>query len=116
MFITAVEFKDNTCHVISFCHIVLINFITATAFIKGNTISTFDGVTYDLTSSCTFLMAKDNVDGNFSIVLHKEGDNKTLVVFADGKAVELFSNGKVHKLATSCLIQGCSVIKSLPIH
>jgi len=47
-------------------------------------------------------MAKDNVDGNFSIILHKEGDNKTLVVFADGKAVELFSNGKVHTLATSC--------------
>jgi len=78
-------------------------FITATALIKGNTISTFDGVTYDLTSSCTFLMAKDNVDGNFSIILHKEGDNKTLVVFADGKAMELFSDGQV--LASCCCTQ-----------
>ena len=48
-------------------------------------------------------MAKDNVDGNFSIILHKEGDNKTLVVFADGKAMELFSDGQV--LASCCCTQ-----------
>jgi len=39
----------------------------------------------------------------FSIILHKEGDNKTLVVFADGKAMELFSDGQV--LASCCCTQ-----------
>lgn len=43
-------------------------------------------------------MAKDYVDGNFSIVLHKDENNKTLVVFADGKAIQLFSNGKVFNI------------------
>lgn len=68
---------------------------TAIATIEGDTITTFDGLTYDLTKSCTFLLAKDNVNGNFTVVLNKENNNKTLVIIADGKAIELLADGQV---------------------
>ncbi|WAR23164.1 APLP-like protein [Mya arenaria] len=67
----------------------------AIATIEGDTITTFDGLTYDLTKSCTFLLAKDNVNGNFTVVLNKENNNKTLVIIADGKAIELLADGQI---------------------
>lgn len=65
------------------------------ATIQGNKISTFDGTTYDLDSSCTFMLARDYVNSSFSLVLNKDGDNKTIVIMNGGKFVKIFSNGKV---------------------
>lgn len=69
--------------------------ISAVARIQGDKVTTFDGTSYDLTKSCTFLLARDNVDGNFTVVLHKEDNNKTLIVIAGGRSIELFQNGQV---------------------
>jgi len=65
------------------------------ATIQGNTITTFDGLSFNLESSCTYLLARDNTDYNFTVVLHKNENNKTLAIVADGKTVNIYSNGMV---------------------
>ncbi|XP_052255844.1 uncharacterized protein LOC127861416 isoform X2 [Dreissena polymorpha] len=67
----------------------------AMAKIVGNRITTFDGFEYDLTRSCSFMLAKDYADGNFTVVLHNKEGTKTLAILADGRSIELFSSGQV---------------------
>lgn len=65
--------------------------------IQGNKVSTFDGLTYDLDSSCTYMLARDFVNSNFSVVLNKDGDNKTIIIVKGDTPIKLFSNGQVNK-------------------
>ncbi|KAL4235818.1 hypothetical protein ACF0H5_004208 [Mactra antiquata] len=74
---------------------ILLPSFEGVAKIQGNTVTTFDGVTYDLESSCTYLLARDNTDYNFTVVLHKNENNNTLVVLADGKTFNIYSNGMI---------------------
>ncbi|XP_060574103.1 apolipophorins-like [Ruditapes philippinarum] len=67
----------------------------AMATIEGNKITTFDGVTYDLDNSCTFILARDYVNSNFSVVLNRNGNNKTIVIINGQTSIKIFSNGKV---------------------
>ena len=66
------------------------------ATIEGNKITTFDGVTYDIDNSCTFILARDYVDSNFSVVLNRDGNNKTLIIVNGQTSTKIFSNGKVN--------------------
>ena len=68
---------------------------TAYATIQGDKVTTFDGVQYDLGASCSFLLARDFVDGNFSLVLHKQDNSKNILLMADGKAITILADGKV---------------------
>lgn len=68
----------------------------AEATLEGNTITTFDGVTYELPDSCTQILARDFVDGNFSIILNKvDNNNKSIIISFDGKVVEILPSGQV---------------------
>jgi len=68
----------------------------AVARLEGNTITTFDGRMYELTHSCTQVLARDFVNGNFSLVLNKiDNNNKSLLIFVDGVAVEILQTGQV---------------------
>jgi hypothetical protein len=65
------------------------------ATIQGDRITTFDGVTYDLVKQCTFILARDFVDGNFSAVLHNDGNGKSVIILTRGISIEIKSNGTV---------------------
>jgi len=74
--------------------------ILVTATIDGDKVTTFDGATIDLIGSCTFLLTRDFVDGNFSMALQKDGNNKTVTILADGKSIEIFSDGQVSQISS----------------
>ena len=67
---------------------------TAVAKIEGDKVTTFDGLTYDLTGTCTYVLAKDFVDGNFSIALKRDPET-SLIIMADKTSVELLPQGQV---------------------
>ncbi|XP_053393703.1 uncharacterized protein LOC123525510 [Mercenaria mercenaria] len=67
----------------------------AMATVEGNKITTFDGLTYDMDSSCTFMLARDYVNSNFSVILNRDGNNKTMVIVKGQTSIKMFSNGKV---------------------
>lgn len=69
---------------------------TAFAKVEGNTFTTFDGKTYQFRGRCSYVLAGDYVDGNFSIVLDYMGKQKRkLVITTTQHAVQLLPKGKV---------------------
>ncbi|KAL5015760.1 hypothetical protein ScPMuIL_005349 [Solemya velum] len=58
---------------------------------------TFDGEQFDYMGLCSYVLAKDMLDGNFSIVLNYDGSRahpqmESLIITTNGKNVEIFSN------------------------
>ena len=72
-------------------------FYSAVASIEGNKVTTFDGLTYDLEGKCTYVLAKDYVDGNFSLAL-KRDPVTSLIIMADKTTIELLPQGQVGPL------------------
>ena len=73
-------------------------FFSAMASIEGNKVTTFDGLTYDLEGTCTYVLAKDYVDGNFSLAL-KRDPVTSLIIMADKTTIELLPQGQVGPLS-----------------
>ena len=61
---------------------------------NGHRITTFDGYDYDLVLDCTFVLAKDFMDGNFSLIMSNDGET-SLTVLAKGKQISLTLSGEV---------------------
>lgn len=67
------------------------------ASIEGDKVTTFDGLTYDLSGTCTYILAKDFVDGNFTLALKRDPET-SLIIMADKLSVELLPQGQVSSL------------------
>ena len=61
---------------------------------NGHKITTFDGFDYDLPLDCTFVLTKDFMDGNFSLILGNDGET-SLTVLSKGKQISLKLSGEV---------------------
>ncbi|KAL3871442.1 hypothetical protein ACJMK2_039441 [Sinanodonta woodiana] len=64
------------------------------ATLEGSQITTFDGKTYTLSSSCTFILARDFKNGNFSIILKNDNEKEIIIIF-QGKTIEMLKGGKI---------------------
>ena len=64
------------------------------AIIEGDKVTTFDGLTYELIDTCTYVLAKDYVDGNFSLILKREPET-SMIIMADKTTTELLPKGQV---------------------
>lgn len=58
---------------------------------------TFDRFSYDFVGKCSYLLARDFVDGNFTVIVNYGDDNtwKSLTVFSEGRKVDI---GKDYKI------------------
>ena len=61
---------------------------------------TFDGKHYEFAAPCSYLLARDFIDGNFSMSVNYDGlrtgvSKKSVTVTTGGKEVEIFTDGKV---------------------
>ncbi|OWF36770.1 Apolipophorin [Mizuhopecten yessoensis] len=64
--------------------------------VEGNTFTTFDGKTYQFNGRCSYVLAGDYMDGNFSIVLDYMGKQKRRVIITTTKhAVQLLPKNKL---------------------
>ncbi|KAK3581896.1 hypothetical protein CHS0354_024209 [Potamilus streckersoni] len=62
--------------------------------LEGSVITTFDGKTYTLSSSCTYILARDFKNGNFSIILKNDNEKDIIIIF-QGKTIEMLKGGKI---------------------
>lgn len=58
---------------------------------------TFDKFSYDFAGKCSYLLARDFVDGNFTVIVNYGDDHirKSLTVLADGKKVDIANDYKI---------------------
>ncbi|OWF42298.1 uncharacterized protein LOC110461288 [Mizuhopecten yessoensis] len=64
--------------------------------VEGNTFTTFDGKTFQFNGRCSYVLAGDYMDGNFSIVLDYMGKQKIRVIITTIKhAVQLLPKNKL---------------------
>ncbi|CAG2220772.1 unnamed protein product [Mytilus edulis] len=69
---------------------------TASAKVHGRHFTTFDGQEYDFNGRCSYVLARDYVDGNFSIIMNYLGtQKKKLILTSHQQNVQLSPNGKV---------------------
>ncbi|KAK3581898.1 hypothetical protein CHS0354_024210 [Potamilus streckersoni] len=62
--------------------------------LEGSVITTFDDKTYTLSSSCTYILARDFKNGNFSIILKNDNEKEIIIIF-QGKTIEMLKGGKI---------------------
>ncbi|XP_033730410.1 uncharacterized protein LOC117319770, partial [Pecten maximus] len=64
--------------------------------VEGNTFTTFDGKTYQFNGRCSYVLAGDYMDGNFSIILDYMGKQKKRVIITTTQhAVQLLPKNKL---------------------
>ncbi|CAC5383680.1 unnamed protein product [Mytilus coruscus] len=69
---------------------------TASAKVHGRHFTTFDGQEFDFSGRCSYVLARDYVDGNFSIIMNYLGrQKKKLILTSQHQNVQLAPNGKV---------------------
>ncbi|XP_071162849.1 uncharacterized protein [Mytilus edulis] len=69
---------------------------TASAKVHGRHFTTFDGQEFDFSGRCSYVLARDYVDGNFSIIMNYLGrQKKKLILTSHQQNVQLSPNGKV---------------------
>lgn len=58
---------------------------------------TFDKFSYDFAGKCSYLLARDFVDGNFTVIVNYGDDHirKSLTVLTDGKKVDIGNDYKI---------------------
>lgn len=70
---------------------------TASAKVHGRHFTTFDGQEFDFSGRCSYVLARDYVDGNFSIIMNYLGrQKKKLILTSHQQNVQLSPNGKVN--------------------
>lgn len=70
--------------------------LTAQAIIAGQHIKTFDKRNYDFSSTkCSYLLARDFHDGNFTVYVNYEGDEQTITVHSNGKTIDIEQDSSV---------------------
>ena len=63
---------------------------------EGGHIITFDGKDFDFNGKCGYILARDYVDGNFSVIMSYLGaQKKKLVVMTPTQTLQVAPNGKV---------------------
>ena len=72
----------------------LFHLFTAVATINGQHIMTFDGKAYEFLGTCSYILATDVLNAQFTIIGNYP--DKTLTVFVDGKEFDLTTDGKVN--------------------
>ena len=50
--------------------------VSAVAYIRGDHFTTFDGEEFDFSRKCSYIVARDFVDGNFSVFMNYLEKNK----------------------------------------
>ena len=64
----------------------------------GRHFVTFDGKKFDFTGSCSFVLTRDLVNHNFTVIVNydRKGQNmESLLVFAEGQNIEISSGFSV---------------------
>lgn len=68
----------------------------AHALIAGQHIRTFDRRHYDFSSgSCSYLLARDFVDGNFTVYVNYDGKEQSLTVHSNGMTIDIMQDNTV---------------------
>ena len=71
--------------------------VSAVAYVRGNHFTTFDGEEFDFSGKCSYILARDFVDGNFSVIMNYLGNNKKqLVITTASQTLQIAPNGNVN--------------------
>lgn len=76
----------------------MIYLFIAQAIIAGQHIRTFDRRHYDFSSGkCSYLLARDFQDGNFTVFVNYNGDQQSLTVHSNGKTIDIQQDNSVKR-------------------
>ncbi|XP_056009974.1 uncharacterized protein LOC125679922 [Ostrea edulis] len=68
----------------------------AVATLNGNRVTTFDGEKYAFSGKCSYVLARDYTDGNFSVIMKYLGkDQKQLIILTATQKLQIAPNGKL---------------------
>ena len=71
--------------------------VSAVAYVRGDHFTTFDGGEFDFSRKCSYILARDFVDGNFSVIMnYLEKNKKQLVITTASQTLQIAPNGKVN--------------------
>lgn len=83
------------CNTNLFCGLFSFS-VLAQAIIAGQHIRTFDRRHYDFSSgSCSYLLARDFQDGNFTIFVNYDGHDQSLTVHSNGMTIDIARDNTV---------------------
>lgn len=70
--------------------------ILAVAYLRGDHFTTFDGKEFDFSGKCSYVLTRDYIDGNFSVIVNYLGKNKKqLIITTATQTLQIAPNGKV---------------------